>query len=111
MRKIDNINRWCEEKGLSETDLKTAYKEYRAAFVYVRCNKNNISNNDARMIKRNEIIKRNKICSTHFRTKQYVTIKLEEISKTITIDNNNLQIGNTDLINNERCDSNESTEK
>ena len=63
------------------------------------------------MIKRNKIIKRNEIYSAHFQTKQYVTIKLEDINKTITIDNDNLQIGNTYLINNEICDSNESTEE
>ena len=55
------------------------------------------------MIRRNEIIKRNKIYSAHFQTKQYVSIKLEEINKTITIDDNNMQIGNTDLVDNKRC--------
>ena len=36
---------------------------------------------------------------------------LNEIKKTIIIDNDNTKIGNTDLVDNERCNSNESTEK
>ena len=37
--KLDYINRWCEEKGLSEINLKEAHKEYRAALSYICRNK------------------------------------------------------------------------
>ena len=80
-QKLDTINRWCEEKGLSEIDLKAAHKEYKCAIQYVRRNKKTISHNDARMIRRNEIIERNKIYSAHFRKKNALLKKLEDITK------------------------------
>ena len=63
------------------------------------------------MIRRNEIITRNKKYTAHFQTKQYLWIRLEEINKTIAIDNNYFQIENTDLVDNERCNLKKGTEE
>ena len=109
--KLDNINKWCEEKGLSENDLETAHNEYRSALQYIRRHKNTLSNNDSRMKKRNEIIKRNKVYSTHFRTKQDICIKIEKLNKMITINNDNSNIRNNDMIGNGRYNSIENTEE
>ena len=61
------------------------------------------------MIKRKDIIERNKIFSSHFQTKQFVSMKLEEITKKISADNNDTLIENTDLVDNKRYIMNKAT--